>query len=150
MALYKEHGVNPAAGCLPLVAQMPIFIALFQVLRSTDFSEPFRTAHFYFVQDLTLGANSADIALTGRIGAIVLIVLMAFTTFLSSRQMMATSAATPEQAQQQKIMMYVMPLVLLPLSYSMPTGVLLYWVTTNVWTIGQQYVMFRSAVPQPV
>ena len=147
MALYKEHGVNPAAGCVPLIAQMPIFIALFSVLRSEQFAGDFQRAHFYFVNDLSKGAN----VLNGldQVGALLLVGLMGLTTFFSSRQMMASNAAgTPEQAQQQKIMMYVMPLVLLPISWSIPVGVLLYWVTTNVWTIGQQFVIFRSAQAQ--
>ena len=143
MSLYKEHGVNPASGCLPLLAQMPIFIALFSVLRSPDFRGVFQNAHFYFVHDLSKGAS--ELSGLDMAGALLLVALMAVTTFLSSRQMMATAATTPEQAQQQKIMMYVMPLILLPLSWNMPTGVLLYWVTTNLWTLGQQSVMLRSA-----
>jgi len=147
MELYKEHNVNPAAGCVPLLAQMPIFIALFSVLRSEQFRGAFQQAHFYFVQDLSKGAN----ALGGldQVGALLLVGLMALTTFFSSRQMMAANAAgTPEQAQQQKIMMYVMPLVLLPISWSIPVGVLLYWVTTNLWTMAQQFLIFRSAAPE--
>ena len=143
MALYKEHGVNPASGCLPLIAQMPIFIALFSVLRGrlpTD-------ASYYFLSDLTKGAS--ELSGLEQVGAILLVGLMGLTTFFSSRQMMATTAASPEQAQQQKIMMYVMPLVLLPISWSIPVGVLLYWVTTNVWTIGQQWFMFRTREAGP-
>jgi YidC/Oxa1 family membrane protein insertase len=138
MALYKEHGVNPAAGCAPLIAQLPIFIALFNVLRS----QLPESASFYFISDLTMAAP--QLKGVELVGAILLIGLMGGTTFLSSRQMTASTAATPEQAQQQKIMMYVMPVVLIPLSWSIPTGVLVYWVTTNLWTLGQQYVMFRS------
>ena len=136
MELYKEHGVNPASGCLPLLAQMPIFIALFRVLQT---SEPLKDAPFYLLPDL-----AKTVTQTGA-SAWFLVFLMALTTYYSSRQMMASTAATGQQAQQQKIMMYAMPAVLTFFSLNLYVGVLLYWVTTNVWTIGQQFFMFRSA-----
>ena len=136
MELYKEHGVNPASGCLPLLAQMPIFIALFQVLQRMPELEE---APFYFLPNL------ADTVTNTGAGAWLLVGLMALTTYYSSRQMMASTAATGQQAQQQKIMMYAMPAVLTFFSLNLYVGVLLYWVTTNVWTIGQQFFMFRSA-----
>ena len=134
MALYKEHGVNPASGCLPLLLQMPIFFALFQVLQS---SEDLKSATFYIWD---LGARTSESGAAGW----VLILLMAGTTYLSSRQMLSSTAATGQAQQQQKIMMYAMPVMLAVFSFQMYVGVLIYWVTTNVWTIGQQYVMFRS------
>lgn len=138
MELYKEHGVNPAAGCLPLVAQMPIFIALFQVLRS---SESLTGAPFYLL------SNLAETVTQAGPSAWFLVFLMAVTTFYSSRQMMSATPSTGQQAQQQKIMLYAMPAILTFFSLNLYIGVLLYWVTTNVWTIGQQYVMFRAAAP---
>ena len=137
MELYKEHGVNPASGCLPLVAQLPIFFALFSVLRGF---EGLREGQFYLLPTLTdppsvVGATSY-----------FLLLLMGLTTYYSSRQMMAaTPGGGDAQQQQQKIMMYVMPVMLVVFSWNMPVGVLLYWVTTNIWTIGQQFVMFRTA-----
>ncbi len=136
MALYREHGVNPASGCLPLLAQMPIFFALFQVLRQT---EALNNAPFYLLPDLAQTVSEAGPS------AWFLVFLMALTTYASSKQMMASTAATGQQQQQQKIMMYAMPVVLVVVSFGLYIGVLLYWVTTNVWTIGQQYVMFRTA-----
>jgi len=138
MALYKEHGVNPAAGCLPLIAQMPIFIALFQVLRSAP---GLAEGTFYLLPSLT------DLVSQAGVSAWFLVFLMGLTTYYSSRQMMASTAASGQQLQQQKIMMYAMPLILVFFSFNLPIGVLLYWVTTNVWTIGQQFVMFRTAAP---
>ena len=143
MELYKENGVNPASGCLPLVAQLPVFFALFNVLRSAP---GLKEGQFYLLPTLTdtpamVGATS-----------FFLLLLMGGTTYYSSRQMMASTAATGPQAQQQKIMMYVMPVMLTVFAWNMPIGVLLYWVTTNVWTIGQQFVMFRgvsAAEPEP-
>ena len=136
MELYKEHGVNPASGCLPLIAQMPIFIALFQVLRS---SESLTGAPFYLLPDLAQTVTQAGAS------AWFLVFLMGLSTFYSSKQMMAATPATGQQAQQQKIMMYAMPAILTFFSLNLYIGVLLYWVTTNVWTIGQQFVMFRGA-----
>ena len=141
MSLYKEHGVNPASGCLPLVAQMPIFFALFSVLRDTGRIPELKGAPFYLVPDLAQTVSAIGVS------AWFLVFLMAATTYLSSKQMMATTAATGQQQQQQKIMLYAMPLLLTFFSLNLYTGVLLYWITTNVWTIGQQYVMFRSAAP---
>lgn len=137
--LYKEHNVNPAAGCLPLLAQAPIFIALFHVLRDPQRIPALENASFYFIDSL-----NATVAAAG-FGGLVLIALMAGSTFMSQRQMMASSAST--QQSQQKIMLYVMPLFLTFIGFQVPAGVVLYWVTTNLWTMGQQYVMFRNVEP---
>jgi YidC/Oxa1 family membrane protein insertase len=141
MALYKEHGVNPASGCLPLIAQMPIFFALFTVLRDTERIRELVEAPFYLLSNLAETPGDAGAS------SWFLIFLMAGTTYFSTRQMMASTSATAtgQQAQQQKIMLYAMPLLLTVFSFNLYIGVLLYWVTTNVWTIGQQFVMFRSA-----
>lgn len=147
MGLYKEHGVNPAAGCLPLLLQMPIFIALFQLLRSPGnvpsvAASTFEAGRFYFTE-LT---NIASVSQPS--GAWLLVALMGLSTYYSQRQMMASNPAS-QAMPQQKVMLYVMPLMLVVFSFQMPVGVLLYWVTTNVWTIGQQYVMFRNVEPPP-
>ena len=141
MALYKEHGVNPAAGCLPLVAQMPIFFALFTLLRSDDYVAELGTATFYFT---SLGES----ALAAGFGGIVLILAMAGTTYISQKQMMSHQPASAVQAQQ-KMMLYLMPVMLAAFSVNLPVGVLLYWATTNLWTMAQQYVMFRNVEQSP-
>lgn len=157
MALYKEEGVNPAGGCLPLIAQMPVFLALFSVLRSTD-NIDLVTAPFYFFTSLAgqvnLGTEEVPRLVDGGLGSAtssagwpgwLLIVLMGATMFITQKQMMSRNApADDAQAQQQKIMMYVMPLFLAVISFSLPLGVLLYWVTTNFWQMAQQYIMFRD------
>ena len=140
MGLYKEHGVNPASGCLPLLLQMPVFFALFQVLQQND---ALRGAPFLIWSDLAGSVPKVEPVGSG----LVLVVLMAATTYYSSRQMMASTPASGQAAQQQKIMMYAMPVMLAVFSWNMYIGVLVYWVTTNIWTIGQQYVMFRSVTP---
>ncbi|MGH8897545.1 MAG: YidC/Oxa1 family membrane protein insertase [Egibacteraceae bacterium] len=143
MALYKEHNVNPAASCLPLLLQMPIFFALYRVLIK---AQELRTAPFYFIPNLA-STPGQGLAVAG-IGAFVLLVLMGATTFYSTYQMQARTPVSGElQAQQQKILLYVMPVMLTFVAFQLPAGVLLYWVATNLWTMGQQYLMFRNIEP---
>ena len=145
MALYKEHNVNPASSCLPLVAQMPIFIALFSVLRSPDVIPELVNAPFPFSATLQQAANQA-----GPV-AIAMLLLMGVTTFVQQKQMMAsTTVVADDQAlQQQKMMLYVMPVMLTVLGFSLPVGVLVYWVTTNLWQMGQQWFMLREVAAHP-
>lgn len=140
MALYKEHNVNPAGGCLPLLAQAPIFFALFRLLYS-DRIEELDQAGFFFIEGLS------NMPLEAGIGAPILALLMGGTTFLTQKQMMASNPAS-SQMPQQKVLLYVMPVMLLVFSFQIPVGVLLYWVTTNMWTMGQQWFMFRNVDPQ--
>lgn len=140
MALYKEHNVNPAAGCLPLLLQMPVFFALFSLLRNDSVIPELSTSGFYGIDSLQTFASQAGIV------AYLLILLMGASTYLTQRQTMAANpagAAGPMQ-QQQKILLYVMPIMLMVFSVNLPVGVLLYWVTTNLWTMGQQWIMFRG------
>lgn len=157
-ALYKEHDVSPAAGCLPLLAQGPIFLALFQVLRDPNTLDGhLMTAPFYFFTPnpgvpmdvpgngeilARLGANASQAGIAG----ILLIVLVAASMFVSQKQMMARNTATPGdmQATQQKVMLYAMPLMMGVFSWNLPLGVLLYWVTTNLWTMVQQAIIMRE------
>jgi len=149
MALYKEEGANPAASCLPLLAQAPIFLVLFWTLRDFD---DLAGAPFYFVTQFV----SEESEFTGLAALVnqagwpgwLLIVLMSGTMFLSQKQMMARTAATQgdanPMAQQQKILLYVMPLFLAVISFQFPLGILLYWVTTNAWQVVQQWIILRE------
>ncbi|WP_370325890.1 YidC/Oxa1 family membrane protein insertase [Euzebya sp.] len=141
MALYQEHQVNPVGGCLPLLLQMPIFLALFYVLRDNARVEELTAAPFFGIEGL--GMTAAEGA---GIGAFVLVALQVFTTFYTQKQMQARNSgnSNDQQAQVQKIMMYVMPAFLGWLSFTFPIGVVLYWVTTNIWTIGQQAYIFKK------
>ncbi|HWH33055.1 MAG TPA: YidC/Oxa1 family membrane protein insertase [Egibacteraceae bacterium] len=136
MKLYKEHNVNPAAGCLPLLLQMPIFFALFRLLSSTEIVPQLNTAGFYFAQ-------LAERPTQAGLGAWALIALMGYTTYFSQKQMMASNPGAAENPQQ-RMMLYLMPVVLTVFAVNLQTGVLLYWVTTNIWTMAQQWVMFRG------
>ncbi|MGI5861588.1 MAG: YidC/Oxa1 family membrane protein insertase [Myxococcales bacterium] len=152
MALYRSEGVNPASGCLPLLLQLPVFFALFSVLRTYP---DLQDAPFYF---FTSHVTAAEGAARG-LGALIrqagwpgwlLIGLMAVSTFVAQRQTIAKSAAMPESAlTQQKVMLYVMPFFLVFVSFGLPIGVMLYWVTTNLWQIGQQAVSLREVKTHP-
>lgn len=164
-ALYQEAGVNPAGGCLPLLAQAPIFIALFSVLRApledwgagTPLGDLLRSDFYFFTpscpevvgEGVRCGLSTP--ATQSGIWGWVLIVLMAASMFWSQRQMIARSAGTVDsaQAQQQKILMYVMPVFLAFISINFPIGVLLYWVTTNIWQIGQQAIILHEVELHP-
>jgi len=158
-ALYQDAGVNPAGGCLPLLAQAPIFIALFSVLRTPvennenlvagSALDQLLRADFYIFTPGPNGLSTA--ASTAGIAGIALIVLMAASMFWSQRQMMSRTAATADgaQLQQQKILMYVMPVFLAFISFNFPIGVLLYWVTTNIWQIAQQAIILHEVEEHP-
>jgi YidC/Oxa1 family membrane protein insertase len=143
MALYQREGANPAASCLPLLAQAPIFLALFWTLR--DY-EPLIGAEFYFFTGVGDGGLEMIVREAGWPGWL-LIVLMSGTMFVSQKQMMARNAAQMADnpmAQQQKILLYVMPVFLAVISFQFPLGILLYWVTTNVWQVAQQWIILRE------
>jgi YidC/Oxa1 family membrane protein insertase len=164
-ALYQDSGVNPMGGCLPLLAQAPVFFALFTVLRApledhpagTALGDLLRSDFFFFTPScpstitadqiaegfrcgLATGANAAGIP------GILLILIMAGSMFWAQRQMLAKSLQVAEgpQLQQQKILMYVMPVFLAVISFAFPIGVLLYWATTNVWQVAQQAIILRE------
>jgi len=176
MALYKEHGANPLSGCLPLFLQLPIFFALFTVLNSLrpasvdangepvfnegrgipqELVESAGQAEFFgsrisasFTSSAELiTALDASVAAT-RIAAVVMIVLMGLTTFITQKQMIARSGTIdPQQQMIQKFLLYVMPFSFAIFGFSFPLGVLLYWLTTNVWSMGQQWWVIKRMPP---
>ena len=125
-ALYKESGVNPLAGCLPLLVQMPILMGMYYAL--FNFTYPSAEA----AQFLWLPTMSEPDPLY------ILPVLSALTTFLQQKQ------TTTEMNQQMKIMMTVMPLFIGWISLNFPSGLVLYWVTMNIVQITQQWWMYRN------
>ena len=157
MALYKETGTNPFASCLPILLQMPIFLALFRLLdlaadgetRGVLTEEQARQ----FGESELLGAHIADTFLATdqlnvRILALFLVLAMTATTFLTQRQLMSKNmpadAMTGPYAQQQKMLLYVLPVVFAVGGIAFPIGVLLYWTTSNLWTMGQQFYVIRN------
>jgi YidC/Oxa1 family membrane protein insertase len=163
MKLYKDTGTNPFASCLPILLQAPFLFALFRVLdgiarnrpRGAFESEPelFESARAAEIFDAPLTATFLDAPNTQtRVIAIIMVVLMTLTTFLTQRQIMRKNmpkeAMEGPFAQQQKILLYVLPLVFAVSGVYFPLGVVLYWLTSNLWTMGQQfYVIRRNPAP---
>jgi YidC/Oxa1 family membrane protein insertase len=169
MKLYQQAGVNPLMGCLPVVAQLPVFFALFSVLRAVAGWKPGHLPQYGLTlkmvesaqQAKILGATVADkflftgtlhVPVTAKVVIFVTVLISMATTFLTVRQSMKRGmmpAASPDNpmGQSQKYMMYIMPFFALSGLY-WPFGLVLYWVTTNLWTLGQQWVLFRR-YPQP-
>lgn len=157
MALYRETGTNPLSSCLPLLLQMPIFFALFRLINHASNGRTQGVLNQEQVDSLKaatlFGAKISD-SFTGGDGlavkalAAVLVLLMIATTFLTQRQLMAKNmppeAMTGPFAQQQKMMLYVLPLVFGIGGIAFPIGVLLYWTTSNAWTMGQQFYVIRN------
>ena len=170
MKFYKENQVNPMAGCLPLVFQMPVFFALFRVLRSPHTHVPRDSKLFHaFCHDLTpsacghtsgfpkglsfLGMDLSKAAsdISGGFGTalpyFLLIALVVVTGYLQFKQTQSrqTSQANPQAAMMGKIF----PALFAFISYRLPSGVVLYFLVSNGWQIGQQALIFRTA-PDPV
>jgi YidC/Oxa1 family membrane protein insertase len=163
MKLYKDNGTNPLASCLPIILQAPIFFALFRVLNGIGKHPPqphgFLNLHLVgqASQAQIFGVNISDRFigapnLQTQVLTAILIVLMSATTFTTQKQLMSKNmpadAMNNPFAQQQKILLYVFPLVFAVSGVNFPVGVLLYWLTTNIWSMGQQfYVIRRNPAP---
>jgi len=170
MELYRKHGTNPFASCLPILLQSPIFFALFRVL----YELPRLAAGTYdradaigpLTKELAGQAEAATIwgaPLSGtflqadgnwhiQVVTVILIIAMSVTTFTTQRQLtmknMPPAALQGPMAQQQKILLYVLPLVFAFSGVNFPIGVLIYWTTTNLWSMGQQFYTIRR-MPAP-
>ncbi|MGW7786808.1 membrane protein insertase YidC [Streptomyces tricolor] len=169
MKLYKESGTNPLSSCLPILAQSPFFFALYHVLngiasnktigvidqgllesaqKAHIFGAPLAAKFFSSESQITaLGASLTDV----RVVTAIMIVLMSASQFYTQRQLMTknvdTTVKTPFM-QQQKMLMYVFPVMFAVFGVNFPVGVLVYWLTTNVWTMGQQmYVIHNNPTP---
>jgi len=133
--LYQEHNINPLASCLPIVAQAPILIALFRLLRAGR-PEGLQGADFLLISDLSAATTAAGT------GAFLILAVMVASMFFSQKQIMA-SRSGGEMQTQQKIITYVIPGFLAIIGLQVPVGVVLYWTTQNLWQLGQQTVMMR-------
>ncbi|WP_093840289.1 membrane protein insertase YidC [Streptomyces aidingensis] len=170
MKLYREAGTSPFSSCLPILAQSPFFIALFQVLNhiaqnktvgvltdaeqveqareATVFGAPIAAKFMDSADKLgELGASLVDV----RVVTVIMIVLMSLSQFFTQRQLMTKNVdltvKTPFM-NQQKMLMYIFPIMFAVFGINFPVGVLIYWLTTNVWTLGQQmYVIVRNPTP---
>ncbi|MDF7801505.1 membrane protein insertase YidC [Pontiellaceae bacterium B1224] len=138
MKFYKENKVNPMGGCLPMFVQIPVFIALFTVLRNAI---ELRYSGFLWIADLSqpenLFAGAFKIPIVGWDALNILPLLMSASMIWQQKLSSPGVAATPEQAQQQKMMMFMMPIMMLFFFYTMPSGLVLYWTTSNLLMIAQ-------------
>jgi YidC/Oxa1 family membrane protein insertase len=166
MELYKKEGTNPFSSCLPILVQSPFFFGLFSVLNGLDEiatgdKDPVgpidETVAAQAESATIFGAQLSDTFLTAasintQIVTVVLIILMSATTFLTQRQLMTknmpASALDNPFAKQQKLLLYILPIVFAVSGVNFPIGVLIYWFTTNVWSMCQQFYVIRR-MPAP-
>nr|MDT0663095.1 membrane protein insertase YidC [Micromonospora sp. DSM 115978] len=174
MELYRKEKVNPLMGCLPMFLQIPVFLGLFHILRRLN---PQRTDDKITIYGWTaeqfhdasaaqlftapiasqFGSSAAELAALGangttvKIMAGVLVLIMIATTYLTSRQMILKTgwAKDPQQLMIQRLMLYGIPASLLVSGAIFPIGVIIYWVTNNLFTLGQQQWVLRKYPPPP-
>jgi len=162
MALYKKTGSNPLSSCLPLLLQMPIFGGLFLTLNDAQYK---KAGVAFLTKDLAVsfsdaslfGAKLSETFLTAsttavQIMAAVMVVVMTATQFITQRQIMSKNqnpdVQNSQYMQTQKILLYVFPVLFMISGVSFPLAVMFYWLTSNFWTMGQQYVVIRN-MPTP-
>ena len=168
MELYKKTGTNPLSSCLPLLLQMPVFFSLFQVLNgaqsgkagvgplNSTLAQQFGNATLFGVAPLhqsfqgAMNAHPPQVAV--MVIAAVMVVLMTGSQFLTqlqivSKNMSPETKASP-QFKQQRILLYLLPFVFLFSGFAFPLGVMFYWLTSNLWTMGQQFLVIRN-MPTP-
>ena len=131
MKFYKENNINPAASCLPLLAQLPIFIGLFYTLRHfAKHPPPGDLSWLHFVPNIAKHANSHW---SGYVLLTIYVLSQVASTYFMSGTMQ----------QSQRVLMMVLPIVFIPFILRFPTGLVLYWMTTNLWTVGQGLITRR-------
>ncbi|PRY67971.1 YidC/Oxa1 family membrane protein insertase [Glaciihabitans tibetensis] len=163
MELYKRTGTNPLSSCLPLLIQMPIFFSLFSVLQnaqhelvgvgllnkqlSTSFGES-----SLFGAPLKLAISTAEGNVLVIVIASVMVVLMTASQFITQKQIMSKNQSPEMKAsptyKQQQMLLYILPLVFAFSGFTFPLGVMFYWLTSNIWTMVQQFIVIRN-MPTP-
>jgi YidC/Oxa1 family membrane protein insertase len=169
MKLYKDTGTNPLSSCLPILVQAPFFFALYHVLSYVAAGKTvgvMTQAEVDSMREATIFGAPISAKFTDAIGAndvpgyndvtvivvtLVMIILMSASQFITQRQLMLKNMPAGQDnplAQQQKILLYLFPLMFAVFGINFPIGVLIYWLTTNLWTMGQQfYVIRRNPTP---
>lgn len=172
MELYRRENANPLMGCLPLVLQIPVFFGMFHILRrlNPDKGEKAKTLYGWTLDQFnsaadarlfgapiasTFGTNARDLAALDASGTTVkivagsLVAIMIVTTYLTSRQMILKTgwSEDPNQRMIQKLMLYGIPFSLLVSGSIFPIGVVIYWVTTNLFSLGQQHWVLHKYPP---
>jgi YidC/Oxa1 family membrane protein insertase len=138
MEFYREHQVNPLGSCLPLILQFPFFIGLYQTLRSAPFKREVGDAgQFFFIPNITK-------PLTGHTTELVVMIVLYVGTQLASSYVSSFNI----QDKNQKRLLFIFPFIFVPVVIGFEAGLLVYWITTNCWTIGQQ-LFVRKFLPPP-
>jgi YidC/Oxa1 family membrane protein insertase len=164
MELYKRTGTNPLSSCLPLLIQMPIFFALFSTLNGAQhgdsgvgllnkaLSHQFGHSVLFGVAPLADAFNTAHSPVIVKVIAGIMVLLMISSQFITQLQIMSKNQSPEMKAsptyKQQRILLYILPLVFLFSGFNFPLGVMFYWLTTNIWTMVQQFVVIRN-MPTP-
>jgi YidC/Oxa1 family membrane protein insertase len=164
MELYKKTGTNPLASCLPLLIQMPIFFSLFSTLNGAQhgtagvgllnktLSDQFGHASLFGIAPLHDAFSTAGAPGIVKLIAGIMVVLMIGSQFFTQLQIMSKNQSPEMKAsptyKQQRIMLYILPLVFLFSGFNFPLGVMFYWLTTNIWTMCQQFIVIRN-MPTP-
>ena len=168
MDLYKKAGTNPFASCLPLLIQMPIFFGLFTVLNEAnqsregvgllnqDLADLFGNASLFGIAPLHHSIQSAlaenPVEAVVIIIAVVMVILMTASQFITQLQIMSKNQSPEMKAspmyRQQRILLYILPLVFAFSGFAFPIGVMFYWLTSNFWTMIQQFIVIRN-MPTP-
>jgi len=167
MALYKKHGTNPFSSCLPILIQMPVFFSLFYVLRhaavndtagiglmTQELTNSFNRANLFGIAPLKMtfgqGWESQNWGVVIILGVIML--LMIASQFFTQLQIMSKNISDETKNspmyRQQKIMLYIIPFAFLFSGFTFPLALNIYWFTSNLWTMGQQYLVIKN-MPTP-
>ena len=166
MALYQRTGTNPLSSCLPLLLQMPIFFGLFVTLNNaqgkghpagvgllnTELSESFGTSSLFNIAPLHLAISTAEGNVAVIVIAAVMVVVMTASQFITQLQIMSKNQSPEIKAspmyRQQRILLYLLPLVFAFSGFTFAIGVMFYWLASNLWTMGQQFIVIRN-MPTP-
>lgn len=168
MELYKRTGSNPLSSCLPLLLQMPIFFGLFSVLNeaqnskagvgplSSELAAQFGGASLFGIAPLHSSFSSAANAVPQQVSvmiiAVVMVILMTGSQFITQLQIVSKNMSEETKAsptfRQQRILLYLLPLVFAFSGFTFPLGVMFYWLVSNFWTMGQQFIVIRN-MPTP-
>ncbi len=137
MKFYRENEINPLASCWPLLLQLPVFLALYQLLNSNSFKEDVLAdppEGFLFIPNLTEQATGAEL---------VLLILLFIGTQMGAGLVMSTRV----QDRNQRLIMFGLPFLFAPFVATFPAGLAVYWIATNIWTLGQQWVVMTFWPP---
>ena len=141
LSLYRENGVNPLASCFPFLLQIPFFIAIYNLLRSDNFADDVTSSgaseSFLFIDSILEKPEGAE--------TVILIALFIATTALT---FVYTMAQTQTTSGAQRYIFMALPVLFAPFIATQPAGLGLYWIATNVWSLGQQYVV-QQVMPSP-